>query len=249
MKTPLLPIEILSIYKNQLGDLMPLPKRMAKCTPDTFTAIFNIAKEVSAKGGKLILSDLFRSYEMQAQSHNDYLSGKKKAFSPAPGGSFHESGRAFDLDLSALKIPLSEFWIIAKKYGVVPIIDKPNKGTSEAWHFECRASHQIVYNYYSNGHGTNLTAYKAAAASAILTVGVQVDMFEENQKQAMIQCNLIRLGKLLGNIDGNIGKKTQTALAEFDIKFNPSHIDEMLLETENLVQEKFSKEYSTATLL
>jgi hypothetical protein len=249
MKTPLLPIQIISIYKNKLGDLMPLPERMAKCTPDTFNAIFDIAKDVAAKGGKLVLSDLFRSYEMQAQSHNDYISGKKKAFSPAPGGSFHEAGRAFDLDLSAIKISLADFWKIAKKYNVVPIIDKPNKGTSEAWHFECRASHQIVNDYYLQGKGTNLKPYKAATASAILTIGERVDLFGTNQKQAMIQCNLIRLGKTLGNIDGNIGKKTQTALEEIDITYSSSEISSILLQTENLVQEKFSKEYSTATLL
>lgn len=249
MKTPLLPIDIVSIYKNSLGDLLPLPKRMAKCTPDTLLAILNIAKDVAAKGGKLILSDLFRSYEMQSQSHNDYVSGKKKAFSPAPGGSFHESGRAFDIDLSAIKIPLSEFWTIAQKHNTVPIIAKPNKGASEAWHFECRASHQMVYNYYSDKKGTNFTPYKAAAASAILTIGVRVDAFGKNQKQAMIQCNLIRLGKILGNIDGNIGIKTQSALAELDIKYIPSAIDEILIESENLVQEKFPEEYSTAIIL
>ena len=96
MKSPLIPIDILSIYKNKLGDLVPLSTRMAKCTPDTYNAIFNIATDLAKKGGKLILSDLFRSYDMQAQSHQDYVAGRKKAFSPPPGGSFHEAGRAFD---------------------------------------------------------------------------------------------------------------------------------------------------------
>jgi hypothetical protein len=49
-----------------MGDLLPLPTRMAKCTPDTHIAIFNIAKALAKKGGRLILSDLFRSYDMQA---------------------------------------------------------------------------------------------------------------------------------------------------------------------------------------
>ena len=102
MKTPLLPINIISIYKNPLGDLLPLPSRMARCTPDTYVAVFNIAAALAQKGGRLILSDLFRSYDMQAQSHQDYISGRKTAFSPPPGGSFHEAGRAFDLDLNAI---------------------------------------------------------------------------------------------------------------------------------------------------
>jgi len=37
-----------------------------------------------------MLSDLLRSYDMQLQAHLDYTSGKKSAFSPAPGGSMHE---------------------------------------------------------------------------------------------------------------------------------------------------------------
>ena len=106
MKSPLAPISIISVYKNNLGDSLPLPLRMAQCTPDTYTAIMNIAKDLAKKGGKLILSDLFRSYDMQMQSHLDFISGKKRAFSPPPGGSFHEAGRAFDLDLDAMKIPL-----------------------------------------------------------------------------------------------------------------------------------------------
>ena len=85
MKSPLIPIDILSIYKNKLGDFLPLPTRMAKCTPDTYSAILNIATELAQRGGKLILSDLFRSYDMQAQSHQDYAAGRKKAFSPHPG--------------------------------------------------------------------------------------------------------------------------------------------------------------------
>ena len=133
MKSPLIPIDIVSIYKNRLGDPLPLPTRMAQCTPDMHTAIFNIATDLAKKGGKLILSDLFRSYDMQSQSHNDFVSGKKKAFSPPAGGSFHEAGRAFDLDLSAIKIPLADFWTIASKYGVNPIVAQPKPNQSEAW--------------------------------------------------------------------------------------------------------------------
>jgi zinc D-Ala-D-Ala carboxypeptidase len=91
MKSPLIPIDIISIYKNRMGDLLPLPSRMAQCTPDTHIAIFNIASDLARKGGRLILSDLFRSHDMQAQSHQDFIAGRKKAFSPPPGGSFHEA--------------------------------------------------------------------------------------------------------------------------------------------------------------
>jgi hypothetical protein len=248
MKSPLIPIDILSIYKNKLGDFLPLPNRMAKCTPDTYTAIFNIATDLSQKGGKLILSDLFRSYDMQAQSHQDYVSKKKKAFSPPPGGSFHEAGRAFDLDLSAMKISLADFWEIAAKYGVLPIVTQPKVNQSEAWHFDCRGSHQIVYQYYADGKGTNFKPYTAAAASGILSIDVYVDAFGSNQKQAAIQSCLIRLGKTIGNIDGQIGKNTHKALDELGIVFDLNNIEGMLIQVENLIQQKFSIEFAMPTV-
>jgi len=243
MKSPLIPIDIISIYKNKLGDLLPLPARMAKCTPDTHIAIFKTAEALAKKGGKLILSDLFRSHDMQAQSHQDFISGKKKAFSPPPGGSFHESGRAFDLDLKAMKIELADFWAIAGKFGLVPIIDKPQKSKSEAWHFDCRGSHQLVYQYYLEKKGTNFKPYAAASASSILAIGVQVDTFGQNQQAAALQSCLIRLGKVIGNIDGQIGMRTQTALEELGINFNLQNIGGMLIEVENLVQQKFPAEF------
>ncbi len=244
MKTPLVKIDILSIYKNKLGDNVPLPARMANCTPDTYSAVFSIARDLAKKGGRLILSDLFRSYDMQAQSHQDYISGKKKAFSPAPGGSFHEAGRSFDLDLALIKVPLADFWKIAAKYGVVPIIPEPKPGASEAWHFDCRGSHQLVYDYYAAGKAKNFAPYTAAAASAILAIDVDVDAFGNNQQQAAIQSGLIRLGQDIGNIDGLIGRRTQQALEKLGVPFKPGAVGEMLTQVENLVQKKFPQEFS-----
>ena len=248
MKSPLIPISIISIYKNSLGDRLPLPSRMAQCTPDTYKAIINIATDVAKKGGKLVLSDLFRSYDMQSQSHKDYVSKKKKAFSPPPGGSFHEAGRAFDMDLGTIKMDLAAFWKLAAKYGVFPIIKLPKANVSEAWHFDRRGSHHLVYQYYSDKKGTNFAAYTAAAASGILSIGVHVDAFGDNQEQAALQSCLIRLGKTIGNIDGQIGRKTQLALEELGIPFNRDKISDMLLQAENLVQRAFPEEYTTPSM-
>ncbi|MEI6060684.1 MAG: hypothetical protein WCR72_08245 [Bacteroidota bacterium] len=244
MKTPLVPISIVSIYRNSLGDQVPLPSRMAQCTPDTYSTLFKIAAALAAKKGKLVLSDLFRSYDMQSQAHNDYVSGKKKAFSPAPGGSLHEAGRAFDLDLSAIKIPLADFWTLVAPFGVVPIISQPKSNVSEAWHFDCRGSHQMVYQYYADGKGNNFKPYTAAAVSAILSIGVNVDAFGANQQQAALQSCLIRLGKEIGNIDGQIGHKTQQAMADLNIPFVAGNIKDMLLYAENLIQQKFPVEFA-----
>src|SRR6185295_7452452 len=115
------------------------------------------------------------------QAHLDFTSGKKSAFSPAPGGSMHESGRAFDIDLASTKVNLSTFWEIARGAGVVPIIAKPDPKLSECWHFECRGSHQLVYDYYKAGKGTNFASpSQAMAASAIVAIGARHDKYKDN---------------------------------------------------------------------
>jgi hypothetical protein len=87
MFTPLVPIKIDSIYGG------PLPQRLAKCTPDMYAAIFALKQQLQSVAADLVLSDLFRSYEMQLQAHSDFVTKKKSAYSPPPGGSMHEAGR------------------------------------------------------------------------------------------------------------------------------------------------------------
>ena len=241
MKTPLPDIEILSIYKKN-GTRILLPKRMAKCTPDTKKALLAIGEAVKERGGRLYLSDLFRSYDMQLQSHLDWKSGRKTAFSPPPGGSLHEAGRSCDLDLKSLDMPLAEFWPIAREAGMFPIISKPDAGKDEAWHFDCRGSHQKVYEYYKAGKGTNMKAYTAMAASGILAIGVKVDQFGNRQAAAAIQAGLIRLGHELGNLDGSIGAKTRAALESAGI--TAADESAILSEIEDRLQREFPGEYA-----
>src|SRR5674476_1362708 len=108
MRTP-------SIYQG------PLPHRLAQCTPDTKLAIEAVARDLAGMGFGIRLSDLFRSHDMQAQSHADFVEGRKKAFSPPPGGSLHEAGRAMDIDLSSIGVSLPQFWEIAKAHGFSPV--------------------------------------------------------------------------------------------------------------------------------
>jgi hypothetical protein len=245
MKTPLVKISIKSIYKLS-GQQIDLPSRLAKCTPDMYVAIQNINKELELLTSELVLSDLFRSYEMQYQAHLDYTSGKKPAYSPPPGGSMHEAGRAFDMDLSVIKksdISLQQFWKIANKYGVYQIIKSPNFGENEAWHFDCRGSHQNVYEYYSNGKAKNMKPYIAMAASAILSIGLPVDRYKGKEQVANIQFGLVRLGQELGNIDGVIGQKTKDAIKALGI----NSMDLIIIENEieSMLQLKFPAEYQS----
>lgn len=211
MPAPLIPIGILSCYKDANGDLVLLPSRMAQCAPDLRASLIAITGDVSAEGGQLRLSDLFRSYDMQLQAHLDYKTGKKSAYSPPPGGSLHEGGRAFDVDVAALGITLARFWQICAVYGVVPIIAEPKSGLDECWHFEQRGSHALVLQYYQAGKAKNMQPYTAMAASSILALGVAVPRFSDS-KAAAVQAALIRLGADPGPIDGQIGSRTRTAL-------------------------------------
>lgn len=240
MKAPLVKIEYLSIYKSAAGRLS-LPERMAKCCPDVKRAILAIGAQLKSLGGELILSDLFRSRDMQYQSYRDYLSGKKKAFSPPPGSSMHEGGRAFDIDLGAIGVPLEKFWEIARAFGVFPIIKKPLANQSEAWHFDCPGSHKLVYDYYAGGKAGNMNPYTAMAVSAIISIGVQVDRFAARQQELFLQSALIRLGQNIGNMDGYIGPKSKAAL--FDFGINANDLGAAIPAMENMLSKKFPQEY------
>jgi D-alanyl-D-alanine dipeptidase len=239
MFTPLIPITIDSIYDGK-----PLPKRMAHCTPDMYAAIFATKADLQAQHGDLVLSDLFRSYDMQSQAHLDYTSGKKKAFSPPPDGSMHEAGRAFDLDLDKIKkLTLSKFWSLAKAHGLSPIIDKPDTKLSEAWHFDRRGSHGLVYKYYADRRGDNFkSAYTAMAASAIVSVGQKVDALGEDVRPAYVQSALIRLGQNIGDLDGSIGPQSRTGLTNLGI--DPAlELDALVDAVGKALEKKFPEEF------
>jgi hypothetical protein len=85
-------------------------------------------------------------------------------------------------------------------------------------------------------------------ASAILSIGVVVDMFEANQKQAAIQSCLIRLGMEIGNMDGQIGSKTRQALKELSIS-GSDDFDNILMQLENMLQQKFPGEFNAVRAL
>lgn len=207
--SPLLPITVASIYNHK-----PLPIRMARCTPDTEKAVQAVVEDIRGLGHELLLSDMFRSYEMQRQANLDFKEGRKKAYSPPPGGSMHEAGRAMDIDLGAIGIPLSRFWEIAKAHGFSPIIDAPISSRSEAWHFDCRGSHGLVYEYVQQGKaGLHIAPYTQMAYSAILAIGVRVDEVAD-QGTAFLQSALIRLGFDPGPIDGALGTRTQRSMRD-----------------------------------
>lgn len=252
-----------SIYKVN-GSRVPVPQRMAWCTPDLAAALFNIQGYLQDQypESRLVLSDLYRSYDMQLQAHLDYTSGKKKAYSPPPGGSVHEAGRAFDLSLDdLLKKPLNlgEFWSIAKTFGVVPIIDRPVSSHKEAWHFECRGSHQRVYDYYRTRlTHTNMSPYEAMVTSMLLDTGhyasTRLGIRDDQRRNiACLQAALIRVGHNPGVIDGWEGPRTREAVSAlmsrntYGFKYNASQIPSYLFAAFNKLQGDFRAEYFSKT--
>jgi hypothetical protein len=247
MPAPLVPILFPSIYKSA-GLTAPLPKRMATCTPDTKAALIALRADLAKEGGDLRLSDLFRSRDMQLQAHLDYASGKKAAFSPPPGGSMHEAGRAFDMDLGGLgTASLARFWEIAKPRGVVPIIAEPRTSAKEAWHFECRGSFALVLAHYAAGKGTNMKPARAMAAAAIAALGIELDDFPGRNREVRLQSGLIRLGADPGNIDGAPGNRTKLALQSLGIE--PGGVDQVLDAVEARLAERFPAEWYDKTLV
>ena len=211
--TPLLAVNIASIYIDQ-----PLPRRMAMATPDTARALDRIVADLRDLGFNLRLSDLFRSYAQQKAAHADYVEGRKKAFSPAAGGSMHEAGRAMDIELNSIGVPLKRFWEIAAAHGFTPIIETPDSRASESWHFDCRGSHAKVYDYVQAGKaGSAVAPYTMMARSAIASIGILLDSAAD-QNVAFLQSALIRLGFDPGPIDGNRGSRTDKALENAGIK-------------------------------
>jgi hypothetical protein len=207
--TPLVTVTVPSVYENG-----PLPKALAKCSRDTAVALEGVIQDLRSLGHELRLSDMFRSYAMQKNAHEDYLQKRKKAYSPPPGSSMHEAGRAVDIDLSSMGVDLKRFWEIARARGFYPIIDAPEISRSEAWHFDCRGSHQGVYEYVRAGRaGAAMAPYTQMAQSAILALGVPLEKVPD-QDVAFVQAGLIRLGLDPGRIDGILGVRTEAALKD-----------------------------------
>lgn len=243
MPTSLVPVAIASTYTSGSKPIA-LPAHLAWATPDTAAALSLLATDVAAAGGALRLSDLFRSRAMQAAAHADYLRGAKAAYSPPPGGSLHEAGRACDIDLAAIGMPLPRFWTLAAARGFTPIVATPDSRLAEAWHFERRGSHALVHEHYAKGLAANMEPDAATAASAILAIGVHVDRFGAMQSAAAAQSTLIRLGHDIGAIDGEVGPRTRAGLAAAGLPL--IGIDAARAALETLLAARFPDEWDQA---
>ena len=185
----LVEVKVMSIYNNHTA---VLPTRMRWMTPDTAQALASLAEDLQGIGGMIYLSDAYRSEFEQAKAHYDYLTGvgrygdrsvlvmqypdlkdyqgvPKKAYSPPPGNSVHEAGRAvdFDADPRWLGIDQHTFMELAYANGWVNIVggiggvgDPLRVDTPEEWHIEHRGPFQAVYAEVLRRTGDRGNAYK-----------------------------------------------------------------------------------------
>lgn len=182
-------------------------------TPDTHKAALAVEQAVKASGGNFVINTAFRSWAKQ-QSLVDLheANPKKNAFAAPPGGSYHQAGRALDLNLNVLNFPntpkdkwLEKLWSIIISLGFRPIIDKPDMNASEAWHFDFLGPWKAVRDNAGNA---------TAAQCAILDVGNWNPKESALKTRNMfIQAQLLRLGRYeIGKIDGAIGPKSLNAI-------------------------------------
>jgi len=208
MSTQLIQVEIPSIYFRN-GKRVMLPKSMAKFTPDTAGAIKDISdwvrREVPGDSEHLFFSDGYRTYEMQLQAHLDWKCHRKSAYSPPPGSSFHEAGRAVDFDVPSicLHIGYNKFYEQAKSMGWSFVIPRPQHNLPEAWHMEWRG----IYNDM-----VKRRSYKEAVIAAILDIDGKVDDDIADDDIQEIQMILKYLGYDPGPTDGILGKRTMQAI-------------------------------------
>lgn len=134
----------------------------------------------------------------------------KNAFVAAPGKSMHGCGRAVDLSTEAMQKALGKeyldaFWPIALRHGFTPVIQRPDERLAEAWHFDHKGIWTPVFDTLGYEQGV------LAANCAMGTAGA----FQSPERR--VQAHIVRLGKSIGEIDGNLGPRCRQALVELGI--------------------------------
>lgn len=196
-----------------------LPSHMARLIPKAWESLQKVIEDVEEYGGNIRLSDAFRDNRDQMKAHLDYRMGRKEQYSPPPGLSMHEAGRAIDIDwrYESLKLKQTKVAEILRDHGwnsIVSHFGDPTKvDVEEEHHWEFRDGLENIYEE----HGYNNMAEYAIK---------QVDNFpdeelmEDSYKRAVrdAQKLLEDVGIDPGPIDGKFGPKTERAVREFQRK-------------------------------
>jgi murein L,D-transpeptidase YcbB/YkuD len=151
---------------------------------------------------------MFRSAEEQQQAHEDYVMGRKSAFSPPSCASVHEAARAIDIDAFDTGIRHKRVREILNKQGWVNIVETLTG--SECWHYEFRGDRWEEYKKQYD--------YSAMARVMKEEIGNLIGVeHAEARKQDIIWVQA-SLHKILGSnleVDGLIGDETKQAVRKF----------------------------------
>ena len=233
-RTPLVkvPASIQSYYKDKNGNRIPLHKLSGgKLVPEASLALFGLHARVSELGGTLLVTDSYRSAEVQGKARKKYetwvAAGKpsprtadydkktmKGAFVSRPGRSNHNAGRAVDLAhmLAAPEdVPRNEkldwLWEAAIPLGWRPIIKSPNESQSEAWHFDF---------WGELAHVRDRLDYGQSAMVGVLDIGKGKGLYDRLWER-WVQAQLHRIGPDVGDVDGYLGKLTKAGIEELGL--------------------------------
>lgn len=198
-------VRVPGIYGSK-GD--PLPKRMSRLVLPAAKALKQAYGMITAEGGHLYISDMFRSAKAQQRAHEDWKSGRKSAYSPPPCASVHEAARAIDIDAFDTGIGHARVREILKACGWTAIVETLTG--PECWHYEFR---EDLWEAYREAHG-----YPAMARAMKEEIG-NLRALPRAKKQAReirwLQASLNQILGLHLAVDGIFGDKTRAAVAQF----------------------------------
>jgi hypothetical protein len=207
---------------------------------DVYDAICTLDAAVASAGGDFRVTDCRRSVATQSLARSKYVNwlnaGKpskssseynpktmKNAFVAKPGFSFHNAGRAIDIDIASLgfSVPadkqLDRLWDLAIPLGWSPAISAPDEKAKEAWHFDFFGEWAPV---------KDRLGYKDAAMCAALDIGI--DCYGRDLER-LIQSQLHRAGYDVGEVDGYLGAKTAAGLDRLGLSVLQAKADPTLL--------------------
>jgi len=203
-------VRVPGIYGPAKG--RPLPARMALLVRPAATALEKVYGEIAGNGGHVYISDMFRSTVDQQRAYQDYMIGRKPAYSPPPCASVHEAARAIDIDPFDTGIGHRRVREILRRHGWTNIVE--SLCGPECWHYEFR---QHTWQEYHNRHG-----YQAMAHAMKLAIGNTAGLVTAQTQQAAIAWLQEALAEILGRklpIDGVFGPQTREAVREFQRQY------------------------------
>jgi len=190
------------------GKGKPLPRRMSRLVLAAAHALNNVFEDVSAEGGHLYISDMFRSATEQQRAHEDWMSGRKSAYSPPSCSSVHEAARAIDIDAFDTGIGHRRVREILNRHGWTNIVETLTG--PECWHYEFRES---IWEQHKSQHGY---AFMARAMKDAIGNTKNRKKAERREKDiGELQAALNQLLGLTLSTDGVYGAKTKEAVRSF----------------------------------